>query len=253
MQLIPAIDLLDGRCVRLRYGDFDQVTFYDSAPAELARAYHGDGAEWLHVVDLAASRDGADADTGPLFDLLRTAPQQVQTGGGVREAADVEARLEAGASRVVVGSVCAQDPERFGRWLDRFGPEHLVAALDVRFDSGGMPFPAIHGWTETASRDLYDLLDELSGRGLKHLLCTDISRDGAMSGPNGFLYQMLVARYPRLQLQASGGVSSLQDLLTARASGAAAVITGKALLEGVFSVEQALLYLEAAPWEAPVE
>jgi phosphoribosylformimino-5-aminoimidazole carboxamide ribotide isomerase len=253
MQLIPAIDLLDGRCVRLRHGDFDQVTFYEFDPLEKAKEYHRDGAEWLHVVDLAASRDGSDADTGPLFELLGAAPQKVQTGGGVREADDVEARLTAGASRVVIGSVCASDPALFGRWLERFGPDQLVAALDVRFDAAGIPVPRIHGWTEAASRDLYDLLDELSGRGLKHVLCTDISRDGDMSGPNGLLYQLLVARYPRLQIQASGGVSSLEDLLMARASGAAGVITGKALLDGIFTVEQALPYLEMAPWQAPIE
>ena len=253
MQLIPAIDLLDGRCVRLRHGDFEQVTFYEFDPADRARAYHLDGAEWLHVVDLAASRDGAEADTAPLFELLRAAPQQVQTGGGVREAADVQARLDAGASRVVVGSVCAKNPTLFAEWLESFGPDQLVAALDVRFDNQGIPWPRIHGWTETASRDLYDLLDELTDKGLKHLLCTDISRDGDMTGPNGLLYQLLVARYPRLQLQASGGVSSLEDLVMARASGAAGVITGKALLDGVFTVEQALYYLEAAPWQAPIE
>lgn len=253
MHLIPAIDLLDGRCVRLRHGDFDQVTFYDFEPADLARRYHGDGAEWLHVVDLAASRDGGDADTAPLFNLLGAAPQQVQTGGGVREAQDVQARLDAGASRVVVGSVCARDPAQFVEWLEVFGPDRLVAALDVRFDAQGIPWPRIHGWTETASRDLYDLLDELTAQGLKHLLCTDIGRDGDMTGPNGLLYQLIVARYPRLQLQASGGVSSLEDLIMARASGAAGVITGKALLEGVFTVEQALHYLEAAPWQAPIE
>lgn len=253
MLLIPAIDLLDGRCVRLRHGDFTQTTFYDVAPADLARSYAADGAEWLHVVDLAASRDGSKADTGPLFELLAAAPQRVQTGGGVRSARDVEDRLAAGAARVVVGSVCAQEPDRFVQWLDDFGPDRLVAALDVRFESGGNPVPCIHGWTESASRDLYDLLDELGGRGLRHVLCTDISRDGDMRGPNGLLYQMLVARYPRLQIQASGGVSGLEDLLMARASGAAAVITGKALLEGQFTVEQALLYLQAAPWQAPVE
>jgi phosphoribosylformimino-5-aminoimidazole carboxamide ribotide isomerase len=245
MQLIPAIDLLDGRCVRLRHGDFEQVTFYDFDPAEQAQAYHEDGAEWLHIVDLAASRDGAEADTTPLFDLLAAAPQRVQTGGGVRDASDVEARLGAGADRVVVGSICAQDPARFGRWLERFGADALVAALDVHFDEQGIPWPRTHGWTRTAGRDLYDLLDELSGNGLKHLLCTDIGRDGDMRGPNGLLYQMMVTRYPRLQIQASGGVSSLQDLLRVKASGVAGVITGKALLDGVFTVEQALLYLEA--------
>ncbi len=253
MQLIPAIDLLDGRCVRLRHGDFEQVTFYDVDPAELARAYHQDGAEWLHVVDLAASRDGESADTRHLFELLDKAPQQVQTGGGVRSAADVEARLNAGAARVVVGSICALEPERFVSWLERFGPDRLVAALDVRLDRSGIPWPHAHGWTQSADRDLYDLLDELSRRGLRHLLCTDIGRDGDMSGPNGLLYQLLVARYPRIQLQASGGIGSLEDLIMARASGAAGAITGKALLEGVFTVEQAILYLEAAPWQAPIE
>jgi phosphoribosylformimino-5-aminoimidazole carboxamide ribotide isomerase len=253
MHLIPAIDLLDGRCVRLRHGDFAQTTFYDVQPADLARSYAADGADWLHVVDLAASRDGPAADTGPLFELLAAAPQQVQTGGGVRVAGDIEARLEAGAARVVVGSVCAQDPETFVSWLQHFGPDRLVAAMDIQFDQNGIPYPRIHGWTETASRDLYDLLDDLYGRGLIHLLCTDISRDGDMRGLNGMFYHLLVARYPRLQIQASGGVSSLEDLVAARASGAAGVITGKALLEGVFTVEQALLYLEAAPWQAPVE
>lgn len=253
MQLIPAIDLLDGRCVRLRHGDFEQVTFYDVDPLDLARTYHGEGAEWLHVVDLAASRDGREADTGPLFDLLRSVPQKVQTGGGVRGPEDVEARLGAGAGRVVVGSVCAGEPATFARWLQDFGADRLVAALDVRFDGSGIPWPHIHGWTESASRDLYDLLDELSGQGLRHLLCTDIGRDGDMTGPNGLLYQLLVARYPRLQIQASGGVSSLEDLVMARASGAAGVITGKALLDGRFTVEQALHYLEAAPWQAPIE
>jgi len=253
MLIIPAIDLLEGRCVRLRQGDFQQTTFYEVSPEALARQYAEEGAEWLHVVDLAASRDGDQADTGPLFELLRAAPQQVQTGGGVRGEADVEARLQAGANRVVVGSVCAQDPARFTRWLDHFGTDHLVAALDVRFDAAGIPWPQVHGWTEPAQRDLYDLLDELSASGLRHVLCTDISRDGAMSGPNGLMYHMLVSRYPRLQFQASGGISSLSDLLMVRASGVAGVVTGKALLEGAFEYRQALLYLEASPWEAPLE
>lgn len=240
MQLIPAIDLLDGRCVRLRQGDFERVTFYDVEPAGLARDYAGAGAQWLHVVDLAASRDGAAADTEPLMALLGQAPQQVQTGGGVRRAEDVQARLDAGAARVVVGSVCATEPLRFARWLRQFGPERLVAALDVRFDRNGIPWPRTHGWTQAAVHDLYELLDQLSASGLQHVLCTDIGRDGVMSGPNLLLYQQLVCRYPRLQIQASGGISSLDDLLGARAAGAAAAITGKALLDGEFTIEQAL-------------
>ena len=240
MKLIPAIDLLDGRCVRLLHGDFDQVTPYPAAPAKLARDYADAGAEWLHVVDLAASRDGADADTSALFKLLSEAPQLVQTGGGVRGETDISNRLEAGAARVVIGSLSVTDSSGFVAWLRHFGAEKLVAALDVRIDDAGIPWPRIHGWTSRGDRDLWQLLDELAAGGLRHLLCTDISRDGALSGPNLDLYSEITRRYPRLQLQASGGVSSLADLENLKPTGASGVITGKALLDKRFTVREAL-------------
>jgi len=240
MILIPAIDLLDGRCVRLLHGDFGQVTHYPSGAAELAETYAEAGAKWLHVVDLAASRDGADADTMALFRLLGQAPQQVQTGGGVRKADDISKRLQAGAARVVVGSLSVTDSPRFAGWLTQFGADSLVAALDVRIDDDGVPWPRIHGWTDRGDRDMWQVLDELVAGGLKHLLCTDISRDGALSGPNVELYSDITRRYPELQLQASGGVSGLDDLRRLRPTGASGVITGKALLEKRFSVNEAL-------------
>ena len=153
MQLIPAIDLLDGRCVRLLHGDFGQVNDYPMAAAELADAYAEEGAEWLHVVDLAASRDGAAADTTALFNLLGRAGQSVQTGGGVRSAADISRRLDAGAARVVVGSLCVTDSKRFA-WLAQFDADNLVAALDIRIDAKGVPWPRIHGWTDRGEADL---------------------------------------------------------------------------------------------------
>jgi len=240
MILIPAIDLLDGRCVRLLHGDFGQVTRYALDAVQLADVYAVAGAGWLHVVDLAASRDGAEADTSALFRLLGQARQKVQTGGGVRNADDVARRLEAGASRVVVGSLSVTDSRRFVGWLSQFGAEHLVAALDVRIDDSGVPWPRIHGWTDRGDRDMWQVLDELAAGGLKHLLCTDISRDGALSGPNTGLYAEITRRYPDLQLQASGGVGSLDDLRRLKPSGAAGVITGKALLENRFTVAEAL-------------
>lgn len=240
MILIPAIDLLDGRIVRLLHGDFKKVTHYPAAPEELAREYADAGAEWLHVVDLAASRDGADADTSALFMLLSRAPQSVQTGGGVRNETDISKRLEAGAARVVIGSLCVTDSRSFVLWLDRFGAEKLVAALDVRIDDKGVPWPRIHGWTDKGDRDIWQLLDELTTGGLLHLLCTDISRDGALSGPNLDLYSEIMNRYPQLQLQASGGVSSLDDLEQLKPTGASGVITGKALLDNRFRVSDAL-------------
>lgn len=240
MILIPAIDLLDGRCVRLLHGDFEQVTHYADTPQELAHRYSDAGAQWLHVVDLAASRDGADADTSALIKLLGQAPQSVQTGGGVRNANDITRRLDAGAARVVVGSLSVIDSKGFISWLGHFGAEKLVAALDIRIDEQGVPWPRIHGWTDQGDRDMWQLLDELADGGLKHLLCTDISRDGAMSGPNLDLYSAITKRYPRLHLQASGGVSNLDDLEQLKPTRASGVITGKALLEKRFSVAEAL-------------
>lgn len=240
MKLIPAIDLLDGRCVRLLHGDFDQVTHYPALPEDIARSYAQAGAEWLHVVDLAASRDGADADTSALFRLLGNAPQSVQTGGGVRNSNDITQRLDAGAARVVTGSVCVADSAGFVGWLKHFGAEKLVAALDILIDDAGVPWPRIHGWTSRGERDLWQLLDELSAGGLVHLLCTDISRDGALNGPNIELYGEITRRFPQLQLQASGGVSSLGDLERLKPTGASGVITGKALLDKRFTVAEAL-------------
>lgn len=240
MKLIPAIDLLDGRCVRLLHGDFNQVTHYPAAPQELAREYAAAGAQWLHVVDLAASRDGADADTSALFKLLGQVPQAVQTGGGVRNEADISERLDAGAARVVIGSLCVTDSRSFCESLERFGADKLVAAVDVRIDEDGVPWPCIHGWTSQADRNMWQLLDELSAGGLLHLLCTDISRDGALTGPNLELYAEIMKRYPQLQLQASGGVSNLGDLEQLKPTGASAVITGKALLDKRFTVAEAL-------------
>ena len=241
--IIPAIDLLDGSCVRLLHGEFDSCKVYDLDAIRLANRYAEDGADWLHVVDLAASREGEKADIRPLLRLLQAAPQSVQTGGGVRRREDVQLRLDNGASRVVVGSICAGEPERFGNWIEAFGPERLVAALDVKIDEFGTPWPRTHGWTQDAGRDLWQLLAYLSDRGLKHVLCTDISKDGAMAGPNVALYESISDRYPDLKVQASGGVSGLKDLGELATCGADSAITGKALLEGAFTVAEAREYL----------
>jgi len=240
MQLIPAIDLLQGEVVRLRHGDFSECTTYDVSAAQLAKDYCEAGAEWLHVVDLAASRDGDAADSQPLFRLLGAAPQRVQTGGGVRAEEDIRLRLDHGADRVVVGTLCITHPEKVIQWLKVFGSQRMVAALDVSHDKMGIPWPRTHGWTENSRQNLWEVLDHLTGRGLEHLLCTDISKDGAMGGPNLELYRQLIRRYPDLQVQASGGVSGLRDLAELRQTGVAAAITGKALLEGCFTVPDAL-------------
>ena len=226
MQIIPAIDLLEGGCVRLKHGDFKQRQNYDADPVELAEEYAGQGARWLHVVDLAASRDGARADIKPLLRLLQKSSQSVQTGGGVRDETDLQLRLDRGADRVVVGSICVTQPERFADWLSEFGPDRIVAALDVQIDDSDIPWPRTHGWTQGSARSLWQLLDYFGDKGLRHLLCTDIARDGAMTGPNLELYRDIVSRYPDLSVQGSGGVSKLVDLEQLSQTGVDAAITG---------------------------
>jgi phosphoribosylformimino-5-aminoimidazole carboxamide ribotide isomerase len=240
IQIIPAIDLLDGSCVRLLHGDFEKCKVYELDAVKLASTYAKDGAQWLHVVDLAASRDGDDADIRPLLRLLERANQSVQTGGGVRGETDISKRLDHGANRVVVGSLSVDEPDTFARWLSHFGADCLVAALDVRIDDEGIPWPRTHGWTRGSEQSLWSLLDFYSDKGLKHLLCTDISKDGAMAGPNLDLYSKITSRYPGLLVQASGGVSGLLDLQKLDQTGARSAITGKALLEGCFTVAEAL-------------
>lgn len=243
VQIIPAIDLLDGSCVRLLHGDFNKCKVYDLDAVRLAATYAREGAEWLHVVDLAASRDGPGADIRPLLRLLRNAEQSVQTGGGVRVTADISKRLESGANRVVVGSQCVTEPELFAGWLTEFGEERLVAALDVQIDQSGSPLLRTHGWTRGSGNTLWQLLDYYSDKGLKHVLCTDIGRDGAMTGPNLDLYREIVRRYPELVVQASGGVSGLLDLHKLSDTGVEFAVTGKALLEGCFTVAEAITAL----------
>lgn len=240
MKIIPAIDLLDGKCVRLLHGDFKQCKVYDVNPVKLAEEYAEAGAQWLHVVDLAASRDGEDADIKPLLRLIRKTSQWVQTGGGVRDEDDVQIRLDNGADRVVIGSICVSEPERFSQWLSKFGSNRLVAALDVQIDENGVPWPRTHGWTRGSERNLWSYLEYYQFRGLRHILCTDISRDGAMQGPNLDLYREIVKRHPTMSVQASGGVSSLQDLENLDQTGATSAITGKALLEGKFTITEAV-------------
>ncbi|HKJ17585.1 MAG TPA: 1-(5-phosphoribosyl)-5-[(5-phosphoribosylamino)methylideneamino] imidazole-4-carboxamide isomerase [Xanthomonadales bacterium] len=246
MYLIPAIDLLDGKCVRLRQGDFQQVTYYKKPSLTVAEEYAQAGAGWLHLVDLAASRDGTSASANQMFQILQSVSQRVQTGGGVRDTGDVEARLAAGASRVVVGSVAAESPDTFCRWLGWFGPDSLVAALDVKYDDNGVPRVKSQGWTRDSGRDLWSLLDQLADTRLKHLLCTDIGRDGLLNGPNLDLYREINHRYPDIEIQASGGIRDIPDLEALAATGAAAAISGKALLDGKYSVKDALAALERA-------
>ncbi len=236
----PAIDVRAGRVVRLKQGDYLDETRYGDDPLALAARYAQAGAGWLHLVDLDAARAGGYTLAPLLRQIVAQTGLKVQTGGGVRRREDVEALLEAGAARVVVGSLAVSQPETVLDWLAAFGSQHLTIALDTRLGADGRWTLPLHGWTENAEATLEPLLARYAEAGLTHLLCTDIARDGMLAGPNLDLYRAITRAHPRLRLQASGGARDASDVAAARAAGCAGIVLGKALLEGRLTLEDAL-------------
>jgi phosphoribosylformimino-5-aminoimidazole carboxamide ribotide isomerase len=234
----PAIDVRGGRVVRLRQGDYADETRYAADPLALARAHAAAGADWLHLVDLDGAREGGYALQALLRDIRDATTLRLQTGGGVRCADDVQRLLDAGAERVVVGSLAVREPARVVGWLARFGPQRITLALDARGRDGAWQV-ASHGWTQ-AGPALEPLAERFAAAGLVHLLCTDIDRDGMLAGPNVTLYRALRARLPGVAVQASGGVRNADDCAALRAAGCAGVVLGKALLEGRVALQEAL-------------
>lgn len=243
MNVIPAIDLIEGRCVRLFQGRFNEQTVYDKDPAALAREYEAMGFRNLHIVDLDGARSGRPENEDVIRSIILNSTLDVQVGGGIRDESKVERWLDAGVARVVIGSVAVIHPLQVAGWLSRYGPEKIVLALDVTMDANGVPLVATHAWTRSGDMTLWQCLDLYAPAGLRHVLCTDISRDGAMTGPNIELYDRLVDEYPHIQLQASGGVRTVGDLKALRAIGALSAISGRALLDGKITIEEIATFL----------
>lgn len=237
---LPAIDVRNGRVVRLGQGDYERQTVYVRSPIEAIVVYAEEGATWLHLVDLEAARADEPTSTPLLKEVCRRTRLCVQAGGGVRSEADVNALLDAGASRVVLGTLAVREPARMIEWLRTFGPDRITLALDTRKDEKGAWRLPVRGWTEDSGETLFALLARYAPFGLKHVLCTDISRDGMLSGFNIDLYRILADRFPDLDFQASGGVRSLDDIRAAREAGARGAILGRALLENRFRLKDAL-------------
>src|SRR6478735_4600553 len=245
MELIPAIDICDGRCVRLLRGDFERETRYDFDPVELAVRYRDSGARWLHVVDLDGAKAGRPQNL-PLVARMRDASGlNIQLGGGLRTHADLVQAL-AIAERAVVGSLAVTEPSTVGAWLDELGGERLTLALDVRLGADGTPTVATHGWTQASAVTLANAVERYLAHGLRHVLCTDIDRDGALGGPNVALYAECVRRWPQVAFVASGGVRDARDLAALAAVGVAGAVSGKALLEGTLTPEEMRPFLPAA-------
>ena len=236
----PAIDVREGRVVRLAQGDYARETVYGHDPLDIARLYASRGATWLHLVDLDAAKAGGYTLSPLLREIGRFTGLKVQTGGGVRSREDVQRILDAGAARVVVGSLAVQQTERVLEWIAEFGADCITVALDARQDEAGIWRLPVHGWTETAAATLDELAVRFAAGGLVHLLSTDIARDGMLTGPNSALYTHLRTLAPALQVQASGGVRELADVAAAKAQGCAGIVLGRALLEGKLELEEAL-------------
>lgn len=246
MKIIPAIDLKDGNCVRLYKGDFAQQTHYSSNPLDVARQYRDMGFTDLHIVDLDGARSGTQKNREQVEQLVADSGLAVQLGGGIRNEDSVRSWLDAGVCRAVIGSLAVDDPDTVRGWMQALGGDRFVLALDCQPDDAGVPWLATHGWTRATGVTLWDCVAAYRDAGLQHVLCTDISRDGAMSGPSLGLYREFVERFPDIQLQASGGVRNIADLEAARAVGAAAAISGRALLDGCISKTEVTSFLRGA-------
>ena len=238
--IYPAIDLMDGGCVRLLKGDFDQRTDYEISPLEVAKGYAAAGAEWMHIVDLDGAKDGKTQQAELIMDIASKSGLKVQTGGGLRDLAQIQSLLKGGVDRAVIGSLAVTNPQMVKFWIGEVGPKHICVALDVNIGADGEPYPATRGWLDAGERSLWHVLDDYMGTGLKTILVTDIGRDGVEGGSNVELYKKIMENYPVLDLITSGGVGTLDHVKELKALKPHGVIIGKALYEKRFTLKDAI-------------
>lgn len=238
MKVIPAIDLHEGKCVRLFQGDFAKRTEYSDDPAEVSRQFAALAVTDLHIVDLDGARTGLQGNRELVAAIAAETTLTIQLGGGIRSAEALSTWLGSGVARCVIGSLAITEPDMVKAWIARFGADRIVLALDVHVGKAGLAKITTHGWTRESDTTLFECIDDFASAGLRRVLCTDVSRDGAMTGPNLDLYAGILRRYPGLELQASGGVRSLADLEALRQLGVPAAITGRALLDGKITARE---------------
>ena len=235
MRVIPAIDVLNGKVVRLSQGDFDQISNYHLDPVEQAKLFESQGFTHLHLVDLDGARQGKVQHASIISEIRKKTKLVIDFGGGIKNSGDLEKVFSAGAEKVNIGSLAITEPETFSGWLRTFGGNRFILSADVRDD-----YVFINGWKLNSGKRIDDVISFFLDDGLRATTCTDITKDGMMSGPSTELYQNLKSKFPKLELIASGGVSTVADLLALKHAGCSAAITGKALLEGKIQVENLL-------------
>ena len=233
IELIPAIDIINGQCVRLTKGDYDQKTVYRDSPAEVAKEFEEIGFRRLHVVDLDGAKSKHIVNEAVLTAITTETNLVVDFGGGIKTDEDIEKAFAAGAAMVTVGSIAVTQPDLFMGWLEKYGPERIILGADVRHGK-----ICINGWKEDSCEDLLPFLRKYIEAGVCNVLCTEISKDGTLSGPAISLYSEVMEAYPELHLIASGGVSSLDDIKALNAVGIPAVVFGKAIYEGKINLNE---------------
>ena len=233
IELIPAIDIIEGQCVRLTKGDYDRKTVYRDSPTEVAKEFEQLGFKRLHVVDLDGAKSKHIVNSTVLSRITAETQLIVDFGGGIKTDEDIEKAFEAGASMVTVGSIAVTQPELFMGWLDKYGADRMILGADVR--NGKI---SINGWKEDSTEDLLPFLKKYIDAGVKNVLCTEISKDGTLQGPAIGLYKDVMTAYPQLHLIASGGVSSIDDIRALDAAGIPAVVFGKAIYEGKINLKE---------------
>lgn len=233
MKIIAAIDIMEGKCVRLTQGNFGKMKVYDEDPVDMARKFQDADLEYIHVVDLEGAQTGGVVNWQTLEDIRANTALRIDFGGGVKTTEDVEALLDLNIDRINVGSVAVREPEKFIEWIERFGADNFILSTDVKGNE-----IKVNGWQEKSGTTIYDLIKQYEPSGVKHITCTDISADGTLGGPNFALYKKLLKRFPNLKFIASGGVASMEDLENLKYIGVHGAIIGKAIYEGRLSLEQ---------------
>ncbi|AAM67667.1 1-(5-phosphoribosyl)-5-[(5-phosphoribosylamino)methylideneamino]imidazole-4-carboxamide isomerase [Buchnera aphidicola] len=237
--IIPAFDLINGEIVRLYKGNFFNRTKYDINLYKRLKDYEIKGVKKIHLVDLDGAKNIKDRQIKVFRDIISYTNIPIQIGGGIRNEEDINMFLNLGVKKVVIGSSAIKNKTKVKKWLKIYGPNVIILALDIIIKNNNKEI-AIHGWQETTNITLEEIIEYFSPIGLKHVLCTDISKDGTLSGPNNILYKDIVKKFKHISFQASGGVSRLKDLLSLKKTGVKSVIIGRSLLENKFTIEEAL-------------
>ena len=240
MEIIPAIDIIDGKCVRLAKGDFSKKIIYSDNPVDVAKKFEATGINRLHIVDLDGANGEPLKNIKALENISNSTSLIIDFGGGLKKTEEIQSVFNAGASMINVGSIIVKNPSLFSQWIVDFGAEKFLPGADVLDEK-----IKIHGWKEETGIDIFDFIEDLISKGINQIFCTDISKDGMMQGPSIKLYKEIIERFPSLELVASGGISCYEDLNALKESGCKGAIVGKAIYEGKITMKQIEHFLKS--------